>query len=80
MWAFIKELDQLGLDCNANGPCKKGKPGGMVPVEPSAADQAQLKSIVTDFVLKRWAKRCGAKCAEEYNNTVGKVTGVKAPI
>ena len=80
LWAFEKQLDQEGMDCNASGPCAKGKPGGMVPVEPSAEDQAMLKDIVTNFVLKRWAKRCGKKCAQEWNDTVGKVVGVKAPI
>ena len=29
-------------------------------------------------VLAGWAKRCGAECAGEWNNTVGKVLGLKA--
>ena len=80
VWAFEQSLDQKGMDCNASGPCDKGEPGGMVPVEPTAADQAKLKGIVQDFVLKRWAKRCGADCAKEWNETVGNVVGVKAPM
>jgi hypothetical protein len=52
----------------------------MKAVEPSDADKAQLKSIVTDFVLKRFAKRCGKECAETWNATVGKVAGIQAPI
>ena len=78
MWAFTKTLDQIGMDCNANGPCKKGKPGGMVPIKPSAADQAKLKKIAQDVVLKRWAKRCGQKCADEWNGTIGKIVGMTA--
>ncbi len=80
MWGRTAELDKIGMDCNANGPCPFGKPGGMNPVEPSAADKTQLKQIVTDFVLKRFAKRCGKACAEQWNATVGKVAGLKAPL
>ena len=78
IWAFTKTLDQKGMDCNAQGPCDKGKPGGMVPVTPSAEDQAMLKDIAKNVVLKRWAKRCGKKCADEWSATVGKVGGMTA--
>jgi len=51
----------------------------MVPVEPTAADKAQLKDVVENFVLKRWAKRCGTqKCLDEWNATIGKISGMKA--
>ena len=78
IWAFESSLDQKGMDCNASGPCAKGKPGGMVPVTPSAADQAMLEDIAQNVVLKRWAKRCGKKCADEWNATVGKIVGMTA--
>ncbi len=78
MWKSVKEVDKHGMACNANGPCPWGKPGGMTPVAANDADKAQLKTILKDFVVKRWAKRCGAKCAEDWNNTIGKVAGVKA--
>ena len=52
----------------------------MKPVEPTDADKAQLKQIVQDFVLKRFAKRCGNECAKKWNETVGKVAGIQAPI
>jgi TRAP-type C4-dicarboxylate transport system substrate-binding protein len=80
MWAATKVADQVGMDCNASGPCPLGEPGGMVPVEASAEDQAELKGIVENYVLKRWSKRCGQACAQEWNDTVGKVAGVKAPL
>ncbi|MGI9522414.1 MAG: TRAP transporter substrate-binding protein [Hyphomicrobiaceae bacterium] len=78
MWAAVLQQDQEGMACNAKGPCPRGKPGGMTAIEPNDADKAKLKTIVKDFVVKRWAKRCGAKCAQEWNATVGKVAGVKA--
>jgi TRAP-type C4-dicarboxylate transport system substrate-binding protein len=80
VWAATKLVDKQGMDCNASGPCPLGETGGMVPVEPSAADKATLRAIVENFVLKRWVKRCGAKCAKEWNDTVGRVAGVEAPL
>ncbi len=78
IWAFEQSLDQKGMDCNAAGPCEKGDPGGMVPITPSDEDQKMLKDIALNVVLKRWAKRCGKKCADEWNETIGKVVGMTA--
>ncbi len=78
IWAFEKSLDQKGMDCNAAGPCDKGEPGGMVAITPSAEDQKMLADIAQNVVLKRWAKRCGKKCADEWNATIGKVVGMTA--
>ena len=78
MWIATAANDQKGMDCNASGPCD-GPVGGMIPIEPTAADKAKLKSIVENFVLKRWAKRCGTqKCVDEWNATIGKLAGVTA--
>jgi hypothetical protein len=30
-------------------------------------------------VMPSWAKRCGAACAKEWNETVGKAVGISAP-
>lgn len=78
IWAFESSLDQLGMDCNAAGPCPKGDVGGMVPITPTAEDQAMLADIAQNVVLKRWAKRCGKECADEWNATIGKVVGMTA--
>lgn len=80
IWTSTKVVDKQGMDCNASGPCSLGEPGGMVPVEPNAADKAQLKEIVENYVVKRWAKRCGTACTREWNNTVGRVVNIKAPL
>jgi TRAP-type C4-dicarboxylate transport system substrate-binding protein len=79
MWKATKLEDQAGMDCNAAGPCKAGKPGGMKPVEPNDADKALLKQAVADHVLKGFAKRCGQKCVDEWNATVGKIAGIQIP-
>jgi TRAP-type C4-dicarboxylate transport system substrate-binding protein len=81
MWIATKANDQRGMDCNAAGPCDLGEPGGMVPVEVSDEDKAKLKTIVRDFVVKRWAKRCGTQaCIDEWNATIGKLSGIKASL
>ncbi len=80
IWDSIKETDAMALKCNAAGPCEWGEPGGMTAIEPSAEDQAKLNSIVENFVLKRFAERCGKACAEEWNATMGEITGLKAPL
>jgi hypothetical protein len=80
MWIATAANDQKGMDCNASGPCD-GPTGGMVPIEPTAADKAKLKDVVENFVLKRWAKRCGTqKCVDEWNATIGKISGMKASL
>lgn len=76
MWAAVQEVDKHGMACNAKGPCPFGEPGGMTAVEPNAEDKAMLQKILKEFVVKRWAKRCGEKCAKEWNETIGKVAGV----
>jgi len=79
MWDATKKEDQAGMDCNASGPCGMGDPAGMTPITPSAEDEAQLKSIVENFVLKRWAERCGKECAATWNTVLSDVTGVTIP-
>ena len=81
MWAATAVNDQRGMDCNAAGPCDLGEPGGMTPIEVSDADLEKLKQIVTDFVVKRWAARCGTQaCIDEWNATVGKIAGIEASL
>ncbi len=79
MWDATKAEDQAGMDCNAAGPCALGDPAGMTPITPTAADEAQLKSIVEDFVLKRWADRCGKECAATWNTLLSDITGSTIP-
>ena len=50
----------------------------MVLVEPSAADLALRDKVANEVVLARWAERCGAECAENWNATVGSLLGLTA--
>lgn len=78
MWSETQAEDDMGVTCNTGGPCSIGEPGKMKLVEPQAADLKAREKILSDFVLKKWAKRCGQACADEWNETIGKVVGVKA--
>ena len=49
----------------------------IVPVKPDEAETH--KKLVEGAVLAGWAKRCGAECAKEWNETVGKALGLTAP-
>ena len=80
IWESTEALNAEAALCNTDGPCSKGEPGGMVAVELNDDDKARVDVAVNDFVLKRWAKRCGKECAMEWNDSIGKVLGVQAPI
>jgi TRAP-type C4-dicarboxylate transport system substrate-binding protein len=80
MWATLKKADAEAETCNTNRqPCTMGKLASttIVPVKP--AEMETHKKLVEGAVLSGWAKRCGAECAREWNETVGKVLGLKAP-
>jgi TRAP-type transport system periplasmic protein len=80
MWATIKTTTGEADNCNTGKqPCSMGKlaKSTIVPVKPDEA--ATHKKLVEGAVLAGWAKRCGAECAKEWNDTVGKALGFKAP-
>ena len=80
MWTETTREDEIGLICNTGGPCSEGKAGNMKLIEPSAADFAARERVLKDFVVKRWAKRCGAACAKEWNAASGKNIGIEASV
>ena len=80
MWATIKTTTAEADNCNTGKqPCTMGKlaKSTIVAVKPEEAETH--KKLVEGAVLAGWAKRCGAECAKEWNDTVGKVLGLKAP-
>lgn len=79
MWTETGREDEMGVICNTNtGDCTEGKPGNMKLVTPTDADKAARKAVMNDFILKRWAARCGEACVAQWNGTVGKLLGVTA--
>jgi len=81
MWRTQKMAVTEADNCNTNRqPCTLGKPANMtiVPVKP---EEAQMhKELVEGAVLAGWTKRCGPECAKEWNDTVGMLLGLKAPV
>lgn len=78
MWAETATEDDVAISCITGGACEVGEPGSMTLVEPSAADLELRDQIATDVVLARWAERCGAECAANWNETVGPILGLTA--
>lgn len=78
MWTETATEDAVAISCITGGDCEIGEKGAMKLVEPSSTDLAIRDTVATDVVLARWAERCGADCAENWNNTVGKVLGMTA--
>ena len=68
-----------GVTCNTGGECTMGKKVSITFLNPSAEDEQERLRIMRESVVPRWAKRCGGKCAEEWNATVGKAVGLQAP-
>jgi TRAP-type C4-dicarboxylate transport system substrate-binding protein len=80
MWATIKITTAEAINCNiGQQPCTMGKlaKSTIVAVKPEEAETH--KKLVEGAVLAGWAKRCGAECAKEWNESVGKALGLKAP-
>jgi len=81
MWAQAKADIQDGINCNtAKAECKDGIPANppMTLVDVSADDRQQGQRILRERVLVEWARRCGAECAAQWNETVGRIAGVEA--
>jgi hypothetical protein len=77
LWADNASQDGTAVSCLTSTDCPT-EPGGMTLVEPSAADIATRDKLAADVVLARWADRCGAECAANWNDTVGKILGLTA--
>ncbi|MGH1477748.1 MAG: TRAP transporter substrate-binding protein [Geminicoccales bacterium] len=78
MWTETATEDEVAISCITGGECAIGEPGAMTLVAPSDADLEIRDQIANDVVLARWADRCGEDCAANWNETVGKVLGMKA--
>lgn len=82
MWKQAAADVQDGINCNTGlGACNDGIEANpaMKLVEVSDADRAEAQKLLRDRVLRDWAQRCGAACAQQWNETVGKVVGLEAP-
>lgn len=79
VWDLMAEAASDADRCNTNQePCQYGKVANLTLVPVSDADAPAIKEVIQGTVLKNWAARCGADCATEWNETVGKTLGFTA--
>ena len=80
MWDTLKKATAEADSCNTGKqPCTLGKLANIQIVSVKPAEAEAHKKLVEGAVLAGWAKRCGAECAKEWNETVGNALSLKAP-
>lgn len=83
-WDALTESEQQGIACltgvviEGAQPCRYGEPAQMTLVRDSAVNTQIREQVLRDYVLRRYAERCGADCAARWNETAGAVIGIEA--
>ncbi len=81
IWSATDEETRQGIDCNiGKDTCTMGTKAKMTLVQVNNADRQVLKKALSEVVVPKWAARCGAECAAEWNKTVGEIVGIAAPV
>lgn len=79
IWSESERETADGLACNRGAPeCAGGRKGRMVLVPVSEQDERRRRDIFASTVLPRWLQRCGQRCAQVWNSTIGPVHGTMA--
>jgi len=79
IWAESERETADGIACNRGAPtCAAGTKGAMVVVPVSPQDERSRQEILATTVLPRWVQRCGARCAQVWNQTIGPARGLLA--
>jgi TRAP-type C4-dicarboxylate transport system substrate-binding protein len=80
-WALGRDATADGIACNSGDKagCKIGtlvsaKP--MTVVQPTDADRETVRRMLSEKVLPAWVQRCGARCADIFNQNLAPITGV----
>lgn len=80
IWEESERDTAQGIACNTGqNACTKGVKGNMVLVPISAQDERKRQDIFVSTVLPRWLQRCGQRCADIWNKTIGPARGLSAP-
>jgi len=80
IWAESERETLEGLACNKGmAACSKGRKGKMVEVPVSAQDERRRQELFKSVVLTNWLQRCGSRCNEVWNQTIGPARGIMAP-
>lgn len=77
IWAESERDTEQGIACNTGrADCTKGRKGTMVLVNATAQDERRRQDIFMSTVLPRWVQRCGERCTEIWNQTIGPARGL----
>lgn len=77
IWQESERETAEGMACNrGDASCTSGRRGKMVTVPVSAEDERRRQEILASTVLPRWVQRCGVRCAQAWNQTIGPVRGL----
>jgi TRAP-type C4-dicarboxylate transport system substrate-binding protein len=79
VWNEAERDTADGVACNIGAPsCVAGKPGHMIEVATTPADERLRRQIFAATVLPRWLQRCGPQCAAVWNRTMAASAGITA--
>ena len=81
LWQMAADTTQDGINCNTGGDCKAFTKYSMTKVAVSAEDIKRLRQAVEKEILPDWlvdCKKTYPECAEVWNKTGGKISGIMA--
>ncbi|MFY7857280.1 MAG: hypothetical protein ACOVQT_14170 [Rubrivivax sp.] len=79
IWDEAERETAEGVRCaTGRGACGVVPPGRMVLVSPPPTDLALSRDLLVREILPRWLERCGPECADEWNQRLAPVTGLRA--
>ena len=78
IWAEAERDTAEGVRCLTGAQACGGPPGRMNARAPSPADDQRRRQILSGAVIARWVQRCGATCADAWNQSIGPAAGVEA--
>ncbi|MBA4112203.1 MAG: ABC transporter substrate-binding protein [Verminephrobacter sp.] len=77
IWEESERDTAQGIACNSGAPsCTAGRKGQMLVVPLSEQDERRRQEIFRQTVLPRWLQRCGPRCTDIWNQTIGAARGL----
>ena len=78
-WKDAEDETIQGIYCLTDtGKCEYGKPDHLKLIKIKKQDVKLARKILVDVVLPAWAKQVGPKMVKKWNETIGRVVGLKA--
>ena len=72
LWAAADRETREGIACLTGGACSAGPAAHMKLAPTTENDRELVRKSFMNVVAPRWARRCGADCVANWNNTVGR--------